>query len=225
MNQRKEKRFLKEHRKYQSKCWFYPDKIKAVFLFLHYSQWQEDGNYAWDREWFEQWGGHILTRLLAKRSIWRLQFSQQVLKGVWALIIRFLENHLLDCSSSADLCHFRERFFTSLSSKPLEVSDSLWLSMDLEYVLVFSPAPLKLEHLVGERHICTLKPPTLITKLPQQDPANEIKMRIERKIEPYCGSMDCIDFGSAPGNVCNTKQVALLCYSRRQRRLPWKRVT
>lgn len=59
---------------------------------------------------------------------------------------------------------------------------------DLEYVLVLSPAPLKLEHLVGERHVCTLKPPTLITKLPQQDPTNEIKMRIERKIEQYSES-------------------------------------
>lgn len=112
----------------------------------------------------------------------------RVLKGVWALRIHYLENHLLACSSSVDLLQSREGLFTSLSSKPLEVCDSLWLSMDLEYVLVLSPAPLKLEHLVGERHVCTLKPPTLITKLPQQDPTNEIKTRIERKIEPYSES-------------------------------------
>lgn len=55
-------------------------------------------------------------------------------------------------------------------------------------MLVLSQALLKLEHLVGEKHVCILKPPTLITKLPQQDPANEIKTRIERKIEPYSES-------------------------------------
>ncbi len=109
------------------------------------------------------------------------------LKGVWALRIHYLENHLLAWSSSVDLLQSREGLFT-FYTQPLEVCDSLWLSMDLECVLVLSPGPLKLEHLVGERHVCTLKPPTLITKLPQQDPTNEIKTRTERKIELYSES-------------------------------------
>ncbi len=110
-----------------------------------------------------------------------------VLKWVWALRIHYLENHLLAWSSSVDLLQSREGLFT-FYTQPLEVCDRLWLSVDLECVLVLSPGPLKLEHLVGERHVCTLKPPTLITKLPQQDPTNEIKTRTERKIELYSES-------------------------------------